>query len=236
MGGYTPPPSGAVAGPAGRRYRLVSGTIRNTAGVWAPINDANHRPSGIASVDTFSDRIVINYDFTGRLVSSFQATPDDTLAQLGYAVGASVGLSSTTLYLSKPGGLMDYVFWDPNGAGPGVAGWKSFTGVFTFPVVGGSGPSSIDAANGLRLQHASCDISAGLAAQANHRGGNYIAAIGSVANTVTYVEFYDFAGVKVTVPNSNMKVWVTRQGSAAVDPTKVTAANNNIWITGLFEL
>jgi hypothetical protein len=88
-----------IIGDTGRTYRLVSGVLRNTTGKWYWISDAGHRPTGFKAVTQTTSFITLPYTFTGTRVSSFQVTPDDYFASTGLRVGASVGLSSTALFL-----------------------------------------------------------------------------------------------------------------------------------------
>jgi hypothetical protein len=88
-----------IVGDTGRTYRLISGTIRNTAGKWAWIDDTAHHPSGVRPVTQSATCITIPYSFKGNRVSSLQVTPDEYLASIGVRVGASVGLELTNLYL-----------------------------------------------------------------------------------------------------------------------------------------
>jgi len=71
----------------------VSGTIRWVdSETWIALNDAGHRPSGIASVEPLADRVRVTYSECAEKVGHLQATPDEQFAAAGVRVGASVGL------------------------------------------------------------------------------------------------------------------------------------------------
>lgn len=81
----------------------LSGTIHWTSPIsWATIDDATHQSTGIASVETYSDHVRINYTFVASKVSSVQVTPDEAFASADVRVGASVGLDHLDLYFFMP--------------------------------------------------------------------------------------------------------------------------------------
>lgn len=82
----------------------VAGAIRcdTQTGEWFVIDDIDHTPIGIASVDTFSDHIRVNYDYTGQDVVTLLVSVDETYAQLGVIAGASVGVEYADIYFNKP--------------------------------------------------------------------------------------------------------------------------------------
>lgn len=93
-------------GEDGRTYRLVSGTIRNTGTGWQLIGGTGHRATGITGVDTEPDHIAIHHPVGAVKVSSFQVTPDETLAACGLRVGISGGLAASRIELfTEPGTL-----------------------------------------------------------------------------------------------------------------------------------
>jgi hypothetical protein len=81
-------------------------------------------------------------------------------------------------------------------------------------------------------------------------GGVYIAQIINIGSTYFEVAFYDFAGTKITVPNTSMQIWYRRNllvPSVWPDSTIVSVkrglcqvpsanfsgvAGNNLWVTG----
>jgi hypothetical protein len=98
--------SSTFVGEDGRVYRLISCTIRNTGTGWAALDEAGHEPTGITGVITNSDHVRIDHAVGAVKVSSFQVTPDETLAAMGVRVGISAGLDYSRIQLyTAPGTL-----------------------------------------------------------------------------------------------------------------------------------
>lgn len=95
----------------GQRLALISGTIRPTATGWQLLEDAGHRPSGIAGVTQFSDRIEIQHPVGATVfVSSFQVTTDETLKSLfGLHASISAGLDHSVIRLTRGGDAGPYI-------------------------------------------------------------------------------------------------------------------------------
>ncbi|MEV8396238.1 hypothetical protein ACFVAF_34540 [Streptomyces sp. NPDC057596] len=225
-----PATQGQIIGESGRRYRIISGTIRNLgdSNGWQLISDSAHRSSGIVAVNTLSDRIELKHPIGAIRVSSMQVTPDETFGARGLRVGASVGLDSSTLFLydQSPDFITDRVYYD--GAS---SSWKSENGVFTgFAFSGGI----------LTLTHADMGTVRQSAALAG-RGG-LGAFVGNLAATTTQVVFYSgsFGSLTaVTSPATTMNVYVTRFGKRGVPasaPSSITSSTGNIWITAVAEI
>lgn len=88
---------GLMWGNGGKQYKWVAGTLRQTTagGGWSLINDANHKPvncAGPITVDANGD-LKVEYGFTASNISGFLVGVDETFAELGIQVGASVGNS-----------------------------------------------------------------------------------------------------------------------------------------------
>lgn len=88
---------GLMWGNGGKQYKWVAGALRQTTagGGWALIDDANHKPvncTGAITVDTNGD-LKVEYGFTSSNISGFLVGVDETFAELGVQVGASVGNS-----------------------------------------------------------------------------------------------------------------------------------------------
>lgn len=220
--------SGLIHGADGRTYALLSCALRNDGGAtWAPIDDTGHRPSGVLSVETLADRIVVHHDFTAVRVSSVQVTPDETLSGMGISCGASVGLDQTRIHLySTPDGLGDYVYYD------GTA-WQSFAGVF-------SGFTWYTNPGRVRLEHAPVGEASAPMGSATGRDGGWNVGLGGMAQTYTDLTFHNVGGTgSPSAPASTMKAWVQRFGrtdSAPLDPATINPTNGNLWVTGLFEI
>lgn len=67
-------------------------------GGWEQV-DGDHTPMGVASFETTSQYVKINYNFTATKVCTFVACPDE--GWNGYTMGASVGLTFSYLYIKK---------------------------------------------------------------------------------------------------------------------------------------
>lgn len=218
-----------IVGETGQRYRLISGTIRNTGDGWKLINDSTHRPTGITGVTVLSDRIQINHAVGAVRVSSMQVTPDETYAER-LRCGVSVGLDSSTIFLhtQSPTSITDRVYYDA-----GTSTWKSELGVYT----GLSFSSGV-----LTLTHQAMGTT-GQQGIAIGQRGSLACLAGGYTSTTTQVVFYSgsFGSLTAaTTPASTMNAYVTRHGwrssVPALDPSTVTSATGNLWITGLLEL
>lgn len=90
-----------ILGNSGKTYKMVAGVLRQTTagGGWSLIDDANHKPvncTGAISVDSDGD-LKVEYGFTAVNKSGFVVGVDETFAELGVQVGASVGNSFAIL-------------------------------------------------------------------------------------------------------------------------------------------
>ena len=82
----------------------------NTAGTWSLLNDASHTFFNLTSATTVSDRLRINYPTVGKVISMI-VTPDETYAQNGISMGASVGLSFANVIMYRDN-IVDYISWN----------------------------------------------------------------------------------------------------------------------------
>ena len=90
-----------ILGNSGKTYKMVAGVLRQTTagGGWSLIDDANHKPvncTGAISVDS-DGNLRVEYGFTAVNKSGFVVGVDETFAELGVQVGASVGNSFAIL-------------------------------------------------------------------------------------------------------------------------------------------
>ena len=84
------------------RQMVVAGTIRHVAtDKWSVIEDATHEPINIAAVSVDKGVLVIKFPFTARVIHTFIAVPDDSLALSGYLVGSSVRPDQASILLSR---------------------------------------------------------------------------------------------------------------------------------------
>lgn len=100
--------SGAIMGNAGISYKIVAGVLRQTTagGGWELLDDANHTPvncAGPITVDAGGD-LKVEYGFTAVDKSGFLVGVDETFAELGIQVGASVGNSFAIFQAYAPYG------------------------------------------------------------------------------------------------------------------------------------
>lgn len=91
----------------GARLAVVSCVLRNTGSGWVVLADAGHQPSGCTGLVTHADHLELQHAVGAVRVSSLTVTVDETWAQSGLRVGASVGFSLSRIYLysGAPGGV-----------------------------------------------------------------------------------------------------------------------------------
>lgn len=82
---------------------VIAGTLRNDGDGWFALDDADHTPVNIASVETGLHSIRIRFAIKGRAVRTLIAAPDETLAASGFTSGASVGLNDAEIILGRSG-------------------------------------------------------------------------------------------------------------------------------------
>lgn len=222
----------AARGPAGRRYRMILGAIRNTGSGFSIIQDAAHRPTFIDSVSNTTQGIVVNYPNLGTTrVAGLVVVPDETFAAAGFHCGASVGLESATIYVYKdPAPVTGYIAW--NGSSFVVTGGDGVTGT---GALGGTHPGEV------AITH---DVVTGFGATLTPRGPKYdmcIGAVGSMGTDRTFASFIDRAtGLVATVPDTDMRFTITRHGRPRklIDPNVLNTTNypfSNFWIIGVME-
>lgn len=213
---------GLIRGTDGKSYKMVACVVRNTGSGFDFISDTGHVPVGVTSISTAVDQLsfTINYSFTASKVVSLLGTPDETLAQRGYVMGASVGLTSATFSVGQPGGWGDYVSW--NGSA-----WTSLNGYVT--------ATSMNGTSGL-ITCTHEDMSP-VSGQVNCRSFNYRAAAASLGTTTTGLYLVNNSGVSLKTANTtDCQFFISRTGSRRVKMTELTQANSNIWIYGVFEV
>lgn len=216
--------NGVIRGTGGKQYRQIGCVIRNAGTGFDFISDAGHVPVGVSSVETYSDRIVINYSFTATKVITANVTPDETLAQYGYSMGPSVGTSSMTIYVGQPGGFTDYV--TANGSAVSslngfITGMTRSTTAWTFTHGTIKGPTG---------------------GSASYRGTAYEGVLDGLGATSTAVNLFSRtsgAQVNPSIQPSGTpySFWIFRGGTRQVNPlTELDLANSNIWVTALMEV
>jgi len=218
---------GALQGAAGKRYRIVAGTIRNTATTWATINDAAHTPVGVTSVTQTATAVEINYPPATKIVT-FVCGTDETYAMQGLRVGASVGLDKAVLQMSLTDvhRISDMLTW--NGSS-----WDSYSGHFP--------GASFDNNGRLTLTHEDMGTALGGSVSArpqNNLSANTVAYLGAMGDTTTEIELRTPAGAKITSLANPTRIWVERAGHRQTppsNPSAINSASGNVWFIGVLE-
>lgn len=92
------------------KIQLYGGICENNSGTWSLLNNANFTSLNFTSASTVSSKLQIAYPTVNKILS-FICTTDDTYAQNGIQVGASVGLSFANIFLYRDN-VVDYIEWD----------------------------------------------------------------------------------------------------------------------------
>lgn len=214
--GYT---TNDFIGEDGKHYKIVAGVIRNFEGSWALVDDSGHSHIHIDTIETDTNKIRINYDFTAKKVITFSVTPDEYFAMRQTYFGASVGLSYSDVTCNQ--GV--------------VGGFVAYNGS-TWDVASGN-TGGITATNSGGLLTISHPPIAGTLVGLSRDNGSYQPIVDTLAVDKTYVRFLDDAGNYVSTPDTQMGLYFNRHGAGAVDPTLVGEGGAaNIWIHGVFEI
>lgn len=250
--------AGRIKGDSGKNYRLVSGVLRNSGSGWDWINDTGHAPSGFGAVTQDSGKIMIAHAVSGLKVSSLQITPDETYAARGLRCGASVGIDSSNVYLytGNPFTIGDRVYY--NGTT-----WVSENGVYTMSYaasvltlthesMGAAGPDSysIVSARGTAFATAASvtDTTTQIAfytgAFSGTSGASSAASTGAAstgtAHTHVMPHTHTIPGlVGFGAATTALNAHVVRHGIRSVpatNPSNVSNASGNLWVTGLIEI
>lgn len=84
---------------------IVAGVIRcdPSDNTWYVEENVNHASTGIASVETLSDRLRVHYTFSAGYTVSFSASQDATYSQVGIIAGGAVGPASADILIGQNG-------------------------------------------------------------------------------------------------------------------------------------
>lgn len=207
------------------RYHPISGVIRKTAGAWAPIADAAHQPTNIASVEVIDDiRIRVHYGVTGSVVGTLGAWLDESYAYYGYHIGASVNPDYADFYVYQTRNVGGYVAYDGTN-------WTS------------------SPANEFR----NITFSAGIVSMEHDNVGGAILNVtdrtnssgtlrryfgGTVTSTTTTVEIRTVStNEPLAAPDASVKMYVDRGVTRrAVKISEMPEGSTNLWIFGLMEV
>lgn len=96
----TPKPTGVTTDSGGVQTRHIGGVLRNTNGTWSILNDATHTSLNLTSVTADSTAVHLFYPNSSKMLD-FNATVDETYAQMGIALGASVVTNEATIKFSQ---------------------------------------------------------------------------------------------------------------------------------------
>lgn len=249
--------AGRVKGDSSKNYRLISGVLRNSGSGWGWINDVGHSPSGLGVVTQDSGKITIAHAVSGLKVSSLQVTPDETYAAQGLRCGASVGIDSSNilLYTGNPFTIGDRVFY--NGTT-----WVSENNVFTMSYASsvltlthesmGTGPDAYAVAASRGPAFAAAASITDTTSLVAFYTGAFTGTSGAVstastgaastgtAHTHTMPHTHTIPGlVGFGAPTTALNIHVVRHGvrsCAPVNPSNVSNASGNLWVTGLIEV
>ena len=208
------------------KLEIYGGVCINTSGVWSLLNDATHTFLNLTSATTVSNRLRVSYPTVGKVIS-FTCTPDETYAQNGISVGASVGLSHSTLYLYRDN-VVDYVYW--NGSA-----FTSTTGqVTSFSYTAGE----------IKLNHAtliSPDTFAvnvmGRLADSGKNPVNYRYVWSSLGASSTFIQVLNPDGTEYTgAATTDMRFSFERGGEFEIDAADSAISSSNIWVQAIMEL
>ena len=207
------------------KLQIYGGVCVNTAGTWALLNDASQPFLNFTSATTSSNRLRVNYPTVGKVIS-FICTPDETYAQNGISVGASVGLSFSNLYLYRDN-IVDYISWN------GTA-FTSSTGQVT---------SSQYAAGEIKLNHGTLiqpdtiqiGIEGRLASGKNAVNYRYVWETLGASQTIIQVlnpDGSEYTGAATT----DMRFSFNRGGEVEIDAADSAISSSNIWVQAIMEL
>lgn len=212
-----------IKGESGKNVKIVAGVIRNDGSGWAFIENSTHNKLNFASISADTSSITLGLGFTAKKVISFVACPDERFAQLGYQIGASVGVTSAIIDIYTPpksiGAYIRYngSAWDVTSLAGNIAVSGFASGVLTV--------THDDVVNSSYM------------ASVTGRDGIYIPQFGSVGATTSQIKFYDFAGTLADPANTNMKCFFERSMPAVkLNPQNIIDATGDIWCIGVFEI
>lgn len=222
-------------GVAGRSYSFVGGVIRNSGSpdYWQTIEDAQHRSQNVDSVSTDTNQITISYaGIAAERVVSFTIVTDETLAQAGFFVGASVGLTQCLVKLERTRSISAQIAYggtswtvsQPSAPSAGISVTTFNSGLLTVAHddLGASGVNDVS-----------------LTPRGHLLRPVLTTATGAASSTGFKVEFYDLTSNSLqNTESTNMRFFVKRAQSANINPQTVDTTafpNSNLWFLGVFE-
>lgn len=216
-----------LTGEQNRSLRIVGCVLRNDGSGWAPLNDAGHRPVPSSGITVSADvnSVDINYGFTASKVITSLVVPDEVFASQRVFVGASVGLSGAVIVLTADVSIGGYVAWSGS----------------AWTVAGDTTSASFDGAGKVTISHPAQLSSSILGMSAELRSGATRPSIevfpGTAAAASFDVYLFDRAtGAVITTPTTECKIYWSRVGSVALNPSTYVNAGANIWFLAVLEI
>lgn len=222
-------------------HRAIAGAIRNSGNGWEFIVDTNHQADlNCVSVGVDQGTGKLNIDYSGinaKKVISLIVAPDETFANNGYMIGASVGKNLSVLQIFQYG---------LNAVSANIKFTNSDNGV-AITVENSDGVTSAvwnDTYNTIDITHVAIankvSSTAPIISVLPSVYGKYLMRVFSSSGTSTRFEVIDTTtGQKITSPNTGMSFNFGRIGTALtrneIDPSTLVSANGNIWFMGIFE-
>ena len=205
-----------------KKLKLYGGVCINTAGTWSLLDDATHTFFNLTSATTASNRLRINYPTVGQVIS-MTVTPDETYAQNGISMGASVGLSFANVFMYRDN-IVDYISY--NGSA-----FASLTGQVT----------SISYSAGIiTLSHGALISPDTFAVSIEPRVAlssvNYRYAWSSLGTSQTLIQVLNPDGSSYTgAATTDMRFSFQRGGKVEIDATDSAISGSNVWVMALME-
>jgi hypothetical protein len=218
-----------------KKYKVVACVIRNDGTGWKVIDDSMHKPLNVLSVTNDTSVINVNYNFTAKNVVSFVACPDEQMAMQGIRVGSSVTQGLAAITLARDTEIGGAISW---------ASGTTFNIGSTSTYGWGTTPINSVVWDGISYRLTITHANFGDTAYGKIRsipdvipwGGAKIPAIFTYTDNTVSVEFYDYAGTKITTPDAGCKFYFKRSGNSVLNPNEYTNAQGNIWCYGIFEV
>jgi hypothetical protein len=201
----------------GMKSRVILGVIRNLGdgNGFQLITTGGHTPFNISSIETMSDRIRVNYSFTGASTGSFLAVPDEVLAKKGFFMGSSVASSYADIMLKKVDDVVGYIT-KSGGSAPTFTLTASLShsgSITSMNWVGG-------ASKRLEITHEKCYNPSGVSIQTRDNRIRAVVSSMDAAGITSYIRFYEDYNFGATIEWNGTDFVVA---SDASDNTEITA-------------
>lgn len=213
----------------GKNVKFIAFAIRNNGGGFQLINDNLHSPLNVTSVENGLFDVTINYETTGVKVLSLIVANDETMAQEGINVGASVGIDKAIIKFSK----QDDVFGYLTKTGGDLNNW-SITENLSYGVEGAVWEVS---AKRLKITHKKCFNPMPNVFTRNPSIIAYPRAINNRGGfTTTYISFRDITTGQDVAPPDDTVLCLSYSGKYLIPTNDLTFENSNFWCIGMVEV